>query len=104
MDMSIRSMLPEEQKYTYTQSTQIAAQTGCIGHLRADLGSGEAFFSSWEDHGGDEKTQAFKDELDSVINTLRKGILKSRSELSKYCYSHPEAGFGNDREWSGGSA
>ena len=99
MDMSIRSMLPEEQKYTYTQSTQIAAQTGCIGHLRADLGSGEAFFSSWEDHGGDEKTQAFRDELDSVINALRKGILKSRSELSKYCYSHPEAGFGNDREW-----
>ena len=99
MDMSIRSMLPEEQKYTYTQSTQIAAQTGCIGHLRADLGSGEAFFSSWEDHGGDEKTQAFKDELDSVINALRKGILKSRSELSRYCYSHPEVGFGNDREW-----
>ena len=70
MDMSIRSMLPEEQKYTYTQSTQIAAQTGCIGHLRADLGSGEAFFSSWEDHGGDEKTQAFKDELEGYSGRI----------------------------------
>ena len=99
MDMEIRGLSAEERKYTYTQSTQIAAQTGCIGHLRADLGSGEAFFSSWEDHGGDEKTQAFKDEFDSVINTLRKDFLKSRSDLSKYCYAHPESSFGNDREW-----
>ena len=99
MDMEIRGLSAEERKYTYTQSTQIAAQTGCIGHLRADLGRGEAFFSSWEDHGGDEKTQAFKDEFDSVINTLRKDFLKSRSDLSKYCYAHPESSFGNDREW-----
>ena len=99
MDMSINVMLPEEQKYTYTQSTQIAAQTGCIGHLRADLGSGKEFYSSWDDHRADLKTSEFKEELDTVINTLREGILKSRTALAQYCYAHPEADFGNGREW-----
>lgn len=99
MDMSIKIMLPEEQKYTYTQSSQITAQTGCIGHMRADLVSGEDFFSSWDDHRSDLKTPEFKRELDAVINTLRNDILSSRSNLSKFCHTHPEAGFGNNREW-----
>jgi len=99
MDMTIETMLPEERKYTYTQSSQISGQTGCIGHLRADLGGGEEFFSSWDDHGGDTKTQAFKDEFDAVINQCRDDFLKSRSALSQYCNAHPEASFGNDREW-----
>ena len=73
MDMSIKIMLPEEQKYTYTQSWQIESQTGCIGHLRADFGSGKEFYSSWDDHHGDLKTPEFKRELDAVINTLRCG-------------------------------
>ena len=73
MDISIQIMSPEEQKYTYTQSSQIIAQTGCIGHLRADLGGGEEFYSSWDDHNGELKTPAFKRELIEVINTLRFG-------------------------------
>ena len=43
MDFTIQIMTPEERKYTYTQSQQIISQTGCIGHLRADFGSGEEF-------------------------------------------------------------
>ena len=73
MDMSISIILPEEQKYTYTQSWQIMSQTGCIGHLRADFGSGKEFYSSWDDHSADLKTPEFKRELDEVINTLRFG-------------------------------
>ena len=73
MDMSISIMLPEEKKYTYTQSKQLIAQTGCIGHLRADLGGGKDFYSSWDDHREDLKTPEFKRELDEVINTLRFG-------------------------------
>lgn len=75
MDMSIQIMKPEEQKYTYTQSRQIIGQTGCIGHLRADLGSGQEFYSNWDDHYGELKTPEFKRELDEVINTLRFGPL-----------------------------
>ena len=73
MDLSVQIMTQEERKYTYTQSQQIISQTGCIGHLRADLGSGEEFYSSWDDHRGDLKTPEFKRELDQVINALRFG-------------------------------
>lgn len=77
-------------------------QTGCIGHLRADMDTnGEGFFSSWDDFRKDLKTQEFRDEFDTVINELRKdgNILRNRSTLSKYCFSTPESALGNDREY-----
>ena len=73
MDMSIQIMAPEERKYTYTQSGQLINQTGCIGHLRVDLGNGREFYSSWEDHQADLKTQEFRRELDQVIDAFRFG-------------------------------
>jgi len=100
--LDIQIMKPEEQAYTYSQSQQISMQTGCIGHLRADMDSGgEGFFSSWNDFRKDLKTQEFKDELDTVINELREdgNLLCNRTALSKYCYSHPESSFGNEREF-----
>ena len=72
MDFSIRTATPAEQMYSYSQSGQIEAQTGCIGHLRADFDSdGNSFYSSWADHNASLKDQAFKDEFDHLINTLR---------------------------------
>ena len=100
--MDFRVLLPNERNYTYSQSQQISMQTGCIGHLRADMdSSGEGFFSSWNDFRKDLKTQEFKDEFDTVINELRKNgnILRNRSTLSKYCFSTPESAFDNDREY-----
>ena len=45
MEMEIWDMLPAEQKYTYSQSSQIMGQTGCIGHLRGDMDTnGNGFF------------------------------------------------------------
>ena len=100
MEMDMRAMTPEERKYAYSQSTQINAMTGCIGHLRADMGStGDEFYSSWEDHRSDLKTPAFQEEFNEAVNTLRKDLLKSRSRLDRYCTAHPEADFGNGREW-----
>ena len=105
MDMTIRPMTKPERMYSYTQSQQIMGQTGCIGHLRGDMGSdGKGFFSSWDDHDGELKTDAFKAEFDDVVNAMRSdpqygGILKDRSALSHYCYSQPESSFGNDREY-----
>ena len=98
MEMLIRAMRPEEQKYTYAQSTQISAQTGLVGHLRADMDStGEGFFSSWENQSAPLNTVDFKACLEEVINALRfeergYGILKSRANLSVFCNRHPEAG------------
>ena len=60
MDFSIRTATPAEQMYSYSQSSQIEGQTGCIGHLRADFGSdGNSFYSSWADHNTSLKDQAF---------------------------------------------
>ena len=73
MDMSIHILTPEEQKYTYTQSRQIMGQTGCIGHLRADFGSGDQFYSTWDDHVDNLKTSEFKREINQVIDALRFG-------------------------------
>ena len=100
--MIFRVMKPEERNYTYSQSQQISMQTGCIGHLRADMDTnGEGFFSSWDDFRKDLKTQEFKDEFDAVINELRKGggILRNRGALSKFCFSTPDSSFGNEREY-----
>ena len=105
MELTIRPMTPQERMYSYSQSSQIEGQAGCIGHLRGDLDSdGEAFLSSWTGHRDDLKTQDFKDEFDEVINALRfddqyGSILKNRRCLSKFCYSHPESDYGNDREF-----
>jgi len=105
MELKIREMTPQERLYCYSQSLELEVKTGCIGHLRADLGvDGKSFYSSWTDHWEDLKTQSFKEELDTLINTLRfddgaEGILKNRETLARYCREHPNAGFGNDREW-----
>ena len=104
MEMLIRAMRPEEQKYTYAQSTQISAQTGLVGHLRADLDStGEGFFSSWENQSAPLNTVDFKACLEEVINALRfedrgYGILKNRASLAAFCNRHPESGFGDERQ------
>ena len=105
MDMTIRPMTPQERKYSYTQSQQIMGQTGCIGHLRGDMdSSGKGFFTSWDDHDRELKTDAFKSELDGVVNAMRfdsqyGGVLKDRGTLGTYCRQHPESSFGNDREY-----
>lgn len=102
MDYVIRIIIPAERNYCYTGSPQLDKLTGCIGHLRGDMDrSGKGFFTSWEDHCGELKTQAFKDEFDDFINALRfderyDGIFKNRSSLSRYCYEHKESVFAED--------
>lgn len=99
MGLKITSMTPAERLYVYNQSSQIEGQTGCIGHLRGDFGSGQEFYTSWFDHRSEYKTDEFKTELDEVVNTLREkdGLFFSRGSMTKHCYQHPEAEFeGND--------
>ena len=104
MDFSIRTATPAEQMYSYSQSSQIEGQTGCIGHLRADFDSdGNSVYSSWADHNASLKDQAFKDEFDHLINTLRgleaadasqaqyEAILRDIAVLTSYCYRHPDS-------------
>lgn len=84
--MEVRALTQPEQKYTYSQSTQIAGQTGCIGHLRGDFApSGYGFYTTWFDTREQWKSDEFKEELDEVINTLRegKGLLHNRRDMAR---------------------
>ena len=46
MNMTIRPLTPTERDFTYSQQQEIMEQAGCIGYLRADMGSsGKGFFS-----------------------------------------------------------
>lgn len=105
MDMTFRPMTPTERMYSYTQSQQLIMQTGCIGHLRADFGSdNKHFYSSWDDHREDLKSDAFKQEFDDVINALRTdekywSVFKNRGALLSLCVRTQESSFGNGREY-----
>ena len=102
MDMTIRPLRSDEQKYAYAQSQQIKMQTGMIGYLRGDFDStGTGFYTTWFDEVKSRKTDEFKAELDEVINALRfdeqyGGALKDRSALAAYCRRTPESSFGGD--------
>ena len=100
--MELRELTQPEQKYTYRQSHQLDAQTGCIGYLRGDFGTtGREFYSSWFDNMAYLKTPEFCAELDRVINTLREdsqygGILADRRSLSSACHQSTTPKFGRD--------
>lgn len=104
MEMTFRAAAPAERLYTYDQSAQLNSQTGCIGHLRGDMGKGgKEFYTTWTDCRGELKTPDFKAELDEVINALRfdesyGGVLKSRTALDRFCHSQPESGFGGESQ------
>ncbi len=104
--LKIRPLTEEERKYAYSQSVQLQGQTGSIGHLRGDFGrNGKGFYSTWFDHQRDLKTDAFKKELDSVINALRSeeyGILQNRKGMTEYAVSHPDCAFDGNWGMEGG--
>ena len=97
MNIEIFEATKPEQLYTFTQSSQIASQTGCLGHLRADFGeNGTGFYTSWEDQRSDLKTDAFKARFNEIINELRNGtdngkLFASRANLARFCFRHPTA-------------
>ena len=95
--MEIRAIAPNEWKYTYSQSMQITGQTGSIGHLRGDFSSGDnEFYTSWDDHRPQWKTDEFKAELDEVVGILRSpeyGLLQNRPAMSEYARRFPDSAF-----------
>lgn len=69
--MNTRPLKKEEIKYTYSNCQDVSMRTGLIGYLRADLGRGEEFYSTWWPFREDLNTPDFKKEFDNVINSLR---------------------------------
>ena len=105
MELKLRGMRPDEQKYSYTQSRQLLGQTGCVGHIRGNMGEdGNGFFPSWEDHCSILNTPAFRSELENAVGMLRSdpschGILKNRQSLRRFCREHPELVMEDERSY-----
>ena len=102
MDLTMRTATLAERLYTTGQSMQIEGQTGCIGHLRADMGAdGQGFFKTWTDHRQHLSTEEFQQEFENVLNALvgderYGGFLKNRDAMTGFCKEHPESGFNDD--------
>lgn len=79
---------PEDAGLFYAQTPERDEELGAIGHVRIDFGSSrKAFHHSWWPRGPEGlNTQEFRDELDKVVNDLRKGVLKDLSSMRRYCY------------------
>ncbi|MDE6280761.1 MAG: hypothetical protein K2M15_03045 [Oscillospiraceae bacterium] len=99
MELTMRTATPAERLYTTGQSMQIEGQTGCIGHLRADMGEdGQGSFRTWKDHRQNLNTEEFQLEFESVLNALMSdeqygAFLKSGADLAGFCLEHPESSF-----------
>ena len=99
MELTMRTATSAERLYTTAQSMQIAGQTGCVGHLRADMGEdGKGFFKTWNSRRQDLDSEEFQQEFESVLNALvgdeqYGGFLKSRDAMEGFCREHPESGF-----------
>lgn len=106
-DIYITPITENLEKYTFRQSNQLYQQTGCIGYLRADLGSsGKEFYSTWNETCSFFKTEEFSKEFDDVINALRLDdtygrLLNDRTRLSRYCHEHAKQYSGADNQYYG---
>lgn len=94
-DFTLRPLTVPERKYTYAQSSQLQGQTGNIGYLRGDFGSsGDQFYTTWFDTRPQWKSDAFKRDLDDVINALRSEeyrLLQRRSQMVRYGRENKES-------------
>ena len=66
------------------------AENRCIGHLRGDFGSGGTeFWTGWFPHtAADRNDKPFQDEFSSLVQTLRRNVLKNRVFMQKYLWEH----------------
>ncbi len=83
----LRPASPEESGYFFAQPPEKDADMGAIGHVRIDFGrSGTEFWHTWWPRGPQElNTPKFKDELGTVVDDLRKGVLKDLPSMRRFC-------------------
>ena len=78
----------DKADWLYSGNSEQDLERGCVGHLRGDFGnSGAEFWTSWFDHRPDLKSTVFHDELQNVVNGLRKegGLLRNFAAMSRGC-------------------
>lgn len=82
-----KPLSPDKADWVYTNSSQDEAR-GCVGHIRGDFGSGNEFWTTWWPHLPRLVIVCFKEELDSVINSMREkgGVLSNLADMRQYCH------------------
>ena len=101
MSLEYKPLTPVERLYTYGQSQQLIMQTGAIGYLRGDFGrNGAEFYSSFFDLMESLKTDAFRVDIDTVVNTMREagGPLRDRYAMASFCSLRESAAFKSNLE------
>ena len=80
--------MPGTESMYYSDSDQ---EHWCLGHLRCDFGrEGDEFWTTYFPHDGiPNDVDAFREELNSLVNVLRKNLLKSRNHMRRYIQQHP---------------
>jgi hypothetical protein len=93
----LRPVTDEEARLLYSDSNTVL-QHAWVGRLRGDFGcKGEEFWHTWFPHAEKLLTQQFKDDLQEVVDALRKdGLLKNLTTMKDYCLRHPEAKISED--------
>ena len=88
--LKLRPASPEEAGLFYALPPEKDEELGAIGHVRIDFGSSRsAFHHTWFPRGPEElNTQEFRDELDQIVNDLRKSVLKNLGAMQGYCWNH----------------
>ena len=89
-NLKVRPASHEEAGLFFAMKPEEDAALGCIGHVRMDFGrGGREFWHTWHPRGPEElNSQTFKDELATVVNTLRESVLKDLNGMREYCCSH----------------
>ena len=92
LNIQLRPASIEEAGLFYSQMQEGEDRSlGTIGHLRMDFGhGGEEFWSSWWEHNGNLfNTPEFREELQMVVDELRRsGPLKDLKTMRSYCDGH----------------
>lgn len=87
-ELSWKPLEADKVDLLYSASRDEDKERGCIGYLRGDFGkSGNEFWISWFDHQPELRSAAFHDELQNVVNALRKqdGLLRNFASMSRGC-------------------
>ena len=107
MRVTVRSASRDEQEFAYTPGGFDGDASGCLGHLRVDMGSdGKEFYTDWTPHMLKDMPDGFDVYLNTLISELRTnrafdGMLTDRGTLSSFCYHHPESRIlGEDNKYS----
>lgn len=86
----IRPARPDEAGLFYAQPPGEDERLGTVGHLQMDFGrSGKEFWRIWWPGGVEERNHhAFQTELEAVVATLRKNVLKDRFAMERFHRRH----------------